>query len=233
LGSIYVSDGSGKYYSMSIADVYRGTDLVDFEKINSLEGVFISNRYEAKSGITNKAGSTKVKESFTQSDIQASNIQKARMNQGAKGNLNKKQVETQLSTQRDASVLKKEVDSNIKTYITHNKGGKWELISAPAVNSDGKKLNCYVDEGCSLHLQIYSHDGVFAPPYSQDSAVGLILAVGNLGERLDRQLTDRISTYLSRDGGLNWSEIHKGPYIYEIGDHGGLIVLAKHGVPTN
>lgn len=83
---------------MSIADVYRGTDLVDFEKINSLEGVFISNRYEAKSSITNKAGATKVKESFTQSDIQASNIQKARMNQGAKGNLNKKQVETQLST---------------------------------------------------------------------------------------------------------------------------------------
>ena len=155
------------------------------------------------------------------------------MNQGAKGNLNKKQVETQLSTQRDASVLKKEVDTNIKTYITHNKGGKWELIPAPAVNSEGKKLNCYVDEGCSLHLQIYSHDGQFAPPYSQDSAVGLILAVGNLGERLDRQLTDRISTYLSRDGGLNWSEIHKGPYIYEIGDHGGLIVLAKHGVPTN
>ena len=69
LGSIYVSDGSGKYYSMSIADVYRGTDLVDFEKINSLEGVFISNRYETKSSITNKAGATKVTESFTQSDI--------------------------------------------------------------------------------------------------------------------------------------------------------------------
>jgi hypothetical protein len=52
LGNIYVSDGSGRYYSMSIADVYRGTDLVDFEKINSLEGVFISNRYEARAGIT-------------------------------------------------------------------------------------------------------------------------------------------------------------------------------------
>ena len=75
LGNIYVSDGTGKYYSISIADVYRGTDLVDFEKINSLEGVFISNRYETRSSITqpNKKG-------LSQGDIQASNIQKARMN---------------------------------------------------------------------------------------------------------------------------------------------------------
>ena len=70
---------------MSIADVYRGTDLVDFEKINSLEGVFIANRYEVRPSIING------KQGVSQTDIQASNIQKARMNQGgAKGNLNKK-----------------------------------------------------------------------------------------------------------------------------------------------
>jgi len=56
LGNIFVSDGSGKYYSMSIADVYRGTDLVDFEKINSLEGVFIANRYEARQSIIKGSG---------------------------------------------------------------------------------------------------------------------------------------------------------------------------------
>jgi hypothetical protein len=37
---------------------------------------------------------------------------------------------------------------------------------------------------------------------------------------------------MSRDGGLNWSEIRKGAYIYELGDHGGLIVMAKHLSPT-
>jgi len=37
---------------------------------------------------------------------------------------------------------------------------------------------------------------------------------------------------MSRDGGLNWQEVHKGPYIYELGDHGGLIVMAKHLTPT-
>ena len=41
-----------------------------------------------------------------------------------------------------------------------------------------------------------------------------------------------MSTFFSRDGGVNWSEIRKGPYIYELGDHGGLIVMAKHNAPT-
>ena len=31
---------------------------------------------------------------------------------------------------------------------------------------------------------------------------------------------------MSRDGGLTWIEIAKGPHIYEIGDHGALLVIA-------
>ena len=131
----------------------------------------------------------------------------------------------------DQGETKVQIETNIRTYITHNKGGLWESVKAPAVNSEGKKISCYADEGCSLHLQIYSSDGMFAPPYSQDSAVGLILAVGNLGTKLEKY-SSKMSTYLSRDGGLNWQEVHKGPYIYELGDHGGLIVMAKHLTPT-
>ena len=67
----------------------------------------------------------------------------------------------------------------MRTYITHNKGGKWEMIKAPSEDSLGRKSNCYLEDGCSLHLQIYSSNGIYAPPYSQDSAVGLIVAVGN------------------------------------------------------
>ena len=33
--------------------------------------------------------------------------------------------------------------------------------------------------------------------------------------------------YLSRDGGLSWSEIQEGLYVYDIADHGGLIVMSK------
>lgn len=46
LGSVFVSDGSGKFYSLSLGNVLRGQELVDFEKINSLEGVFIANKFE-------------------------------------------------------------------------------------------------------------------------------------------------------------------------------------------
>lgn len=121
-----------------------------------------------------------------------------------------------------------ESENSVKTYITHNKGGKWELIKAPDQDSDGRKLVCYADEGCSLHLHIYSSNGVYPPPYSQDSAVGLIIGVGNLGKKLYKVNSDRINTYMSRDGGLTWSEVKKGSHIYEFGDHGALIVMAKN-----
>ena len=45
--------------------------------------------------------------------------------------------------------------------------------------------------------------------------------------------SDELNTYLSRDGGHNWFEILKGSHIYEIGDHGGLIILAKDDGPTH
>jgi hypothetical protein len=73
---------------------------------------------------------------------------------------------------------------------------------------------------------------LYAPPYSQETAVGLILAVGNIGESLEASKVQRLNTYLTRDGGITWNEVMKGPYIYEFGDHGGLIVMAKNMEPT-
>lgn len=147
--------------------------------------------------------------------------------------MNKKQKKTKQSIMKEGEEFTaKDLEKNIKTYITHNKGGKWELIKSPNEDSNGKKVKCFTEEGCSLNLQIYSSNGVFAPPYSQDSAVGIIMAVGNVGNELERIKSDRINTYLSRDGGLNWNEVKKGSYIYELGDHGGLIVMAKNQEPA-
>jgi len=33
---------------LSMENVIRGTEFVDFEKVNSLEGVFIANRWETE-----------------------------------------------------------------------------------------------------------------------------------------------------------------------------------------
>jgi len=119
--------------------------------------------------------------------------------------------------------------NKIRTYITHNKGGSWELIRAPETDLRGKPTNCFKEDGCSLHLQMYSNDQhLYAPPYSQESAIGIVMAVGNLGEKLETDKSARRGTFLSRDGGVSWSEIAKVPLIYEFGDHGGLLVAAPN-----
>ena len=82
-------------------------------------------------------------------------------------NINKKQARTKESVLKEGDEFtEKELQQKIKTFITHNKGGKWELIKAPTEDSKGRKIDCYIEEGCSLNLEIYSSNGLFAPPYS-------------------------------------------------------------------
>ena len=122
---------------------------------------------------------------------------------GNNGVLNSKQQKTRQSVTKNTEETKTYEDL-VKTYITHNKGGKWETLKAPVEDSEGNALKCYQEEQCSLHLQIYSSNGLFPPPYSQDSAVGVVIGVGNIGRQLERFKVDRMNTYLSRDGGLTW-----------------------------
>lgn len=119
----------------------------------------------------------------------------------------------------------------MRTYITHNRGAKWELLRSPTVTSKGSPIDCHVEDECSLHLEIYSHMGQLAPVYSSDNAVGIVLGTGNLGTRLTKN-DDPKNFYLSRDGGLTWRSVKPGAYIYEIGDHGALIVIARKNEPT-
>lgn len=119
----------------------------------------------------------------------------------------------------------------MKTYITHNKGAKWELLRAPTVTSKGSPIDCHVEDNCSLHLEIYSHQGKLAPVYSTETAVGIVMGTGNLGSKLSSN-DDPKNFYLSRDGGLTWRSVRPGSYIYEIGDHGAIIVIAKKNEPT-
>lgn len=71
----------------------------------------------------------------------------------------------------------------------------------------------------------------FAPLYSSESAVGLILATGNTGPTLSNQESSK-GLYVSRDGGAKWKHVKQGNWIYETGDHGALIVTARKDDPT-
>merc|ERR1712070_1084278 len=67
---------------------------------------------------------------------------------------------------------------------------------------------------------------------SQESAVGLVMAVGNHGQYLDAAKGAAVNTYLSRDGGYKWSQIAEIPLIYEFGDHGAILFAAPNTQST-
>lgn len=76
------------------------------------------------------------------------------------GSMNKKQsLTTKDGRKRSNKLVNAEgFNDKIKTYITHNKGASWELISAPAEDMKGKAIKCYAEDGCSLHLQMYTNN---------------------------------------------------------------------------
>lgn len=65
--------------------------------------------------------------------------------------------------------------------------------------------------------------------YSHMSAPGFIMASGNTGEHLDFA-ADTTCTWLSSDGGLTWKDVADHTAIYEFGDHGSIVLLARHEV---
>jgi len=141
--------------------------------------------------------------------------------------MNSKQVRTRASVAKREDFLSgKQLETNVRTYITHNKGGSWELVRSPTKTSKGKSIDCYAEDNCSLHLEIYSSMGELSPVYSTESAVGIVLGTGNLGANLTPNGHSK-NLYLSRDGGLNWQSVMPGEFIYEIGDHGALLIAAK------
>lgn len=232
-GNIYISDEKGKIFTLSISNVVKGA-AVDFERVNSLDGTFIVNRY-AKD-LPGRSGGGKMGQitEFDEADIVAEEARKGRMQSKMASNAgtHKQQQQAQEISRIPDSIAQSEVYDNVRTYITHNKGAKWELVRAPTVTSKGAPIDCHVEDDCSLHLHIYSPLSLgqrVAPVYSTESSVGVVLASGNLGKKLHGETNN---LYISRDGGLTWRSVKPGTWIYEIGDHGALIVAAKINEPV-
>jgi hypothetical protein len=57
------------------------------------------------------------------------------------------------------------------------------------------------------------------------------MAVGNVGEVLAPYA--KSDTFLSRDGGFTWEEVHKDAHLWEFGDSGSLIVIVNDEEPTD
>ena len=67
---------------------------------------------------------------------------------------------------------------------------------------------------------------------SQDSAVGLLMALGNLGSSLSSSGRD-VRLYFSRDGGFTWFEVASGSWEFQFAALGSVIVMVRKRVSTN
>eukprot|EP00914_Ancora_sagittata_P014525 GHVO01028384.1.p1 GENE.GHVO01028384.1~~GHVO01028384.1.p1 ORF type:complete len:816 (-),score=140.45 GHVO01028384.1:141-2588(-) len=204
-GNVYVSDASGLRYSLSLAhNVRTASGECEFDKVHSLDGAYIANYKD-----------TEYEEAALKDDVGMFDLL-------ADDELDEISIGSESDEKQHTG--HRHNNEYIRTVMSFNKGGSWNFLTPPRVDSVGNPIRCNERE-CYLHLHGVTNYDKFAPFYSLENAVGLIIGTGNIGSHLkfDAALTN---TYISRDGGLTWLEAHKGPYIYEMGDHGGLIVMA-------
>ncbi|KAJ7259099.1 hypothetical protein B0H12DRAFT_1070032 [Mycena haematopus] len=117
----------------------------------------------------------------------------------------------------------------LQSRITHNDGSTWKPLAPPKHDSLG---NSYCDTpDCALHVHGYTERLDSSTTFSSSSVVGLIMAVGNVGKSLAPY--DQSDTFLSRDGGFTWEEVHKDAHLWKIGDSGSVIVMANDEEPTD
>jgi photosystem II stability/assembly factor-like uncharacterized protein len=121
----------------------------------------------------------------------------------------------------------------LESKVTFNDGSDWEYLIPPGSDSQGNVYPCSGKplSECSLHLHGYTERKDFRDTYSSGSAIGLLIGVGNVGEKLT-SFNDG-STFMTRDGGLTWKEIKKGVYQWEYGDSGSIIALVDDQFNTN
>ena len=63
-------------------------------------------------------------------------------------------------------------------------------------------------------------------PYSSETAPGLVIGHGNVGDGLN---TDAPDLYVSSDGGYSWNRGLTGPHRSAIGDSGSVLWAVEHG----
>jgi len=198
-GHIYVSDVEGIKFSLSLHNNIRMNEgQCDFDKVNGLEGIYMAN----------------VIDQDWMKDAQQE-MQEEEANQ------EESMQEKRPTKVKETSDKTSQFKDFIQTMITFNKGGLWYPLKAPDRDSEGKHYEC--GENCNLNLHGISSS---QPPfYSVESASGIVIANGNVGKYLTES-EEEVNTYISRDGGFNWFEVRKGSHIYEIGNHGSLIIMA-------
>lgn len=230
-GNVYLSNAIGTNFSLSLPHNRRDANgKCDFEKLTSMEGVYIANYYE----------------NTQQLEMYQHHKDEASMGQDISGRTDHG-YEANHEFEEDGAGTAPP-DPEIRTVMTFDRGASWEYLQPPSFDALGNKIECHSNDHpmdgsyqlsvsgdhqakhCSLHL--HGVTDVFGPFYSSPNAVGLMMATGNVGAELTFR-EGLVNTYFSRDGGHEWFEVAKGSHIYEFGDHGGIIVMANDEAEVN
>lgn len=124
----------------------------------------------------------------------------------------------------------------LQTKISHNDGAEWAFLPPPAKDVDGKAYGCQPrvgaseggDAACALHIHGYTEREDHGKTYSSAGAVGLMFGVGNVGDSLGDVAS--ADTFMTTDAGLSWRHVQKGPWMWQFGDQGSIVVLVpRHG----
>ncbi|KAJ6562828.1 hypothetical protein DFH09DRAFT_863050, partial [Mycena vulgaris] len=118
----------------------------------------------------------------------------------------------------------------LQTRITRNDGGTWKPFNPPNRDSHAKQYGCSATR-CALHLHEYTERVDPPATYRSTSVVGLIMAVGNVGDLLIPY--DQSDTFFCRDGGFTWEEVHKDAHLWKVGDSRSVILIANDEEPTD
>jgi hypothetical protein len=102
----------------------------------------------------------------------------------------------------------------LQSMITFDLGASWSLIKAP-------RSSCPDQRECYLQVLLNSAD--FPTAYSPSDAVGVWITSGMVGDCLDTKAAT-YGTFYTSDGGANWVEVSSKPLIYEVSNHGALVV---------
>lgn len=115
----------------------------------------------------------------------------------------------------------------LTSFMSFNNGRSWSLINPPSVDTAGKIFECMDAKSpleiCSLHLHSVTTTKNVGKVFSVSSAPGTIIGVGNVGPYLLSY--EDSDTFISRDSGVSWKELKKGPHKFENVNFGSILVL--------
>ena len=157
-GNVYLSNALGTDFSLSLPHNRRDANgKSDFEKLQSMEGIYVANYYENVAEL----------EEYARRRGEA-------MGQSIEGSKPGSQV-----AHADDPPAPEE---QIRTVISFDRGASWEYLAPPAEDALGAPVHCvsadHPQEGAgSQHcaLNLHGITDVFGPFYSAPSAVGLLM----------------------------------------------------------